>query len=124
MVQTLDINGKADVLRQMLQAHLGVGGRDLATAVRRARRLLPRAVRRQAEVIVRADELSAHPKLQMRLDPVEIDAAYETVRAHLAATDRADMRRGKILLWAGGIAFHVLLVAGLFIFWLWWKAYI
>ena len=124
MTPSDDIDKRADALRALMLKHLGIRGRDLERAVAKAGRLLPTRVRSEAEIIIEAQRLGQNPRLQMRLDSARLDAAFKAVSAHLEAIDLADRRRGQLLSLAGAVAFNLLLVAGLFILWLWWLDYI
>lgn len=124
MGQGTDITAKADALRAELAAHLGIQGRDLAQALRRAGRRLPRRIRQQAKVIEEAARLGGNPKLERRLDATRIEKAHAEVMAHLTTVNRADVRRGRLLGLAAVLAFNFILIATAFVFWLWWRGYV
>ena len=124
MEQANEIDRKADALCVLMRRHLGIRGRDLERVVAKSGRLLPRAIRSELEVILEAQRLRHHPKLQMRLDGERIDTAFRSVSAHLKSIDHAERVRARWVSIAATIAFNLLLVAALFIFWLWWRNYI
>ena len=119
-----DIAARAEAIRAELRARLGVSGRDLEQALRRAGRLLPRRVRARIAEIVAAQKLAGNPRLERRLDHRRLEQAHRDVSAHLEAIDRADLRRGRLLGLAGQAAFHLIVVAGVFVYWLWWRGYV
>jgi hypothetical protein len=124
MKQQFNIQTRADALLSLLRERLGVSGRDLAQALRRGGRQLPRHVRRQANRIAAASTVGRNPKLARRLPGTELETAYRDVVGYLKTIDVADRRRGRILNWIGVVAFNLILVAVAFVVWLWWRGYV
>ncbi|TMM55410.1 hypothetical protein [Sulfitobacter sabulilitoris] len=124
MAQGIDITGKADHLRRAIEAHLGVRGRDLDHALRRAGRRLPRRVRAQAQMIARAERFGGNPKLERRLDATRLAAAFDAVDRYLAQVDRADLRRARLIGILAVIAFNLVVIFALFVIWLRWRGYV
>jgi len=124
MLTEKEINAKSQALLRLLQAKLGVRGRDLEQAMRRAGRRLPHRVRGQAARLVAAQKMSGHPKLARQLDPREFSRAYAEVSAHLAAIDVADRRKGRLIGLAAVVAANLLIVITAFLFWLSWRGYL
>ena len=124
MLDHKDIATKSLAIREQLEAKLGVKSRDLAQALRRAGRRLPRRVRAQGAVLVDAEQRSGHPKLARQVDGHGVAKAYDQMTAHLRAIDVVDARKGRALSLAGVIAFNLLLVIVAFIIWLWWRGYV
>ncbi len=104
-----------------LRVQLGVGGRDLGTALGRARHRLPRRTYRQGMILVRAEPLAAHPKLRLTLDGPALAAAAAVVSAHLATIDPADRRKGWWLGMLGGMSFNLILMGALWVGFLIWR---
>ena len=65
--------------------------------------------------------MAAHPKLALRVDRGRVARAHAEVCAHLRRIDPADRRRGAILGMLGGLAFNLLLLAGLALAFLRWR---
>ena len=124
MIDARDMEDKAQALRQLLQDKFGVRSRSLRQALKRAGRRLPRAMRRQGEVLVRAEQLAAIPKLARQMRAADVDAAYNSLTSHLEAIDVADRRKGWWLSLAGSVATNMLLVITAFLIWLWWRGYV
>lgn len=124
MLDPKDIAAKSLDLRQQLDAKLGVKGRDLPQALRRAGHRLPRRVRAKAAIFAAAEQRVGHPKLARQIDGPAVRAAFGEVSAHLRAIDAVDARRGRILGLAGVVAFNVLLILGAFVTWMWWRGYV
>lgn len=119
-----DINAKAETLRKALHAKLSMSGRSFAGTVRRAGRLLPRRIRRQADVIIKAQELGGHPKLMRMVDQKAVDAAFKDIKTYLGRIDPADRKRTWWLKWTGLNVMNVLIVMSGFVIWLVWSGHI
>lgn len=124
MIEQKDMTQRARLLQRLLQEKLGVQGKSLGHALRRAGRRLPRAMRRQAAVLQRAEAMAAHPRLARQVDRRDVDAAYRALSAHLKAIDVAAARRDRLLSLAAAIAFNILVIAVGFVVWLWWRGYV
>lgn len=109
---------------ELLREKLGVGGRDLNTALSRAGHRLPRRIRHQVRKLAQAEPLASHPKLCRTLDAAGLSSAAHEVRAHLKTIDLADRRKGWWLGMLGGLAFNVLLAVVLLIGVLIWRGYL
>ncbi|XDA99200.1 hypothetical protein AB1M95_04625 [Sulfitobacter sp. LCG007] len=120
----MNIEHRAEALRHLLNERLGVGGRDFGSALRRVRRRLPRHLRRQADLIAEAERMGRNPKLARRLEGAALDTAWRDLRDHLRKIDGAAVRRDRFLAWLSVIAFDLLLIAGAFVLWLWWRGYV
>lgn len=104
----------------LLQDRLGVRGKTLAQALRRARHRLPRRVYKQAMRLAQAEPMAAHPKLRLTLDTPPLARAAEEVQSHLRDIDKADRRKGWWLGVLGGMAFNILLLIILLLVALYW----
>jgi len=124
MMTEQEMAAKSRQLRGLLQQKLGVRGRDLAQALRRAGRRLPRRIRKQGAALARAEALAPNPKTARQIDETTVGAAYDQMRSYLEKLDVGEMRKGRLLGLAGVIAANLLLIAGLFVLWLWWRGYV
>ncbi len=124
MLDQKDIETKVLKLRRALHAKLGVKGRDLAQALRRAGRRLPRHLRTRGAQLVQAEFFARNPKMARRLDSAEVDAAFDEVMTHLGAIDLRKERVDRLLGIAGAIAFNLLVVLIGFTVFLWWRGYV
>lgn len=124
MGQNQDIAEKVEAVQALLQTKFGLRKRALPKMLRKTGRRLPRRLQARAQVLVKAQELAAHPKLARRVDHAAVSRAFEDVQTHLQSIDVADRRKGAILELAGSVAFNVLAVAGAFIIWLRWSGHI
>lgn len=111
----------AAALADLLHRKLGVGGAGLEARVRRAGRLLPRRIRRQALAIAEAEERAANPRLARQNDPAALRRAFAEVEAHLRKIDPADRRIGAAIGLASSIAFSLLAVAAGLVAYLRWR---
>jgi predicted oxidoreductase len=124
MITDKDMATKSRKLRGLMQQKLDVRGRDLRQSLRRAGRRLPRSVHKRGVQLMRAEMLAHNPKTARQVDAVEVDQAYEYVRAHLEAIDLEEIRKSRILSLTGAVAANLILVIGLFVVWLWWRGYV
>ncbi len=112
---------QADQISALLREKLGVRGGDLECRLRRAGRLLPRHVRRQAEVIVRARAMQASPKLARLVDHAALERAFRTCHDHLSAIDPWERRKTRIIGFLSANAFNLVVITGLVIAVLYWR---
>jgi len=124
MLDQKDVQTKVLTVRRELQAKLGVQGRDLAHALRRAGRRLPAGIRKQGAALARAEFFARNPKMARRLDGAEVQIAFKNVMTHLRGINVAEARKDRILGIAGSVAFNLLLVAAVFVGFLWWRGYV
>lgn len=104
-------------LRQLLADKLGAGARDL----RRARPRLPRRLRREADVLLRAETMGQHPRFARLVDPREVARAERRISRHLRAYDPALDRRNRRKDAVARLAFCLLVTALLVVALLWWR---
>ena len=124
MTTQLTLDARTERLRDALDKALGVKGRTLAAALRKAGRRLPKQVRKQADVVVRAQAIDGHPKLRRTIDMAAVARAETDILTHLKTIDRADLRRGRLLGLAGVIVFNLIVVVALFVAWLVWSGHL
>lgn len=124
MLDQKDVETKVRVIRRELQARMGVQGRDLDHALRRAGRRLPARIRKQGGTLAQAAFFARNPKMARRLDGDAVQQAYDQVMSHLEGIDPARDRIDRLLSIAGTVAFNLLVVAVAFVVFLWWRGYV
>ena len=124
MMDQRDIPMKAEAVRALLEERLGVRGRDLSTALRKSRRLLPRSMRKHGAGLVAAERAARSPKTAKQIDRQKMMLAYEVITNHLRAIDVNAQQRDRLLRLAGSIAFQVLLLIAAFIAYLRWRGFV
>lgn len=98
-------------LNSGLMSKLRLGGhRDATTNLRRARHMLPRQMRSEADKILKAEEALTHPKLARIANTGALDGSFKKINSHLKSIDLADQRRGAQINWAAGVVFNVILI--------------
>lgn len=110
-------------IRMLLKEREHASG-DLAAALKRARRRLPRRIYMQGMKIADALPALEHPKLRQTVDEKPLRGAAREVKAHLKEIDIADRRKGFWLGILGNIAFSILVVLILLIVVLRWRGLI
>ncbi|WP_170545384.1 hypothetical protein [Ruegeria arenilitoris] len=124
MSENTDIQSQIAQTVQLLRKKLGVKDKTLADSIRKAKRLLPRRIYKQALMLANAEQMAAHPKLRLVLDTPKLARASEEVQAHLSGINRADQRLGWFLGMLGGLAFNLLALLALLIIFLRWQGFI
>ena len=124
MIATDTLATRADGLADLIEQKLGVRGKGLERKLRKAGRLLPRYVRREAAQIVAAQRLTAHPKLMMQTDPSALDRAFRQCERWLKTVDPAKRRRDKVLKFLGLNAMNMLVVTAAFVAYLVWSGHV
>jgi hypothetical protein len=104
-----------------LRAKLGVRGKDLASALNKARHRLPRRIYQLGLTLVAAEPLAGHPKLSLTLDQKALESAAQEISAHLAEIDLAERRKDWWLGALGALSFNLILTAILVIAFLRWR---
>ncbi|MBS0125410.1 hypothetical protein KB874_15070 [Aestuariicoccus sp. KMU-90] len=98
-------------LERQMQRALGLPKGTLDQTLRRARRLLPRDLRRAAAALAEARQAEGNPRLARQVDPARSQEAEARLRAWLSGPEP---RRRKALHWLGILAsFLVSLALGL-----------
>lgn len=108
-------------VRGLMAERLHVRGATLEDQLRRAKRLLPRAVAREAQYLAQAELLMRNPKLARMIDARKARDAGDRLTAHLMTVDPKERRKDRILGILGGLAFNLLLIGVLTIVWLRWR---
>ncbi len=111
-------------LSLLLHQKLGVKGGGLAEKVSRAGRLLPKRVRRKALEVAEAADRAASPKLARQNDMDALIRAHDEVAHHLDKIDPGYRRRGRLLNFAGTVAFILLMVFGVVVTLLVWGGHL
>ncbi len=94
---------------------------DLGKAMRKIGRRLPKWAHRHAEVLVKAESMSGHPKLSPMLDASAISKASTGLRTAFQSIDPKDRRKGAILSLLGALSFNLIAVAVLVVLVLRWR---
>lgn len=119
-----ELDQRIEGITQLLRDRLKLGGRDSEAALSKARRRLPRQLRRHADRLAGAVGLLAHPKLRQTLDHAALEQSAGALFDYLSAIDLADRRKGFWLGILGSIAFGVLSVFAMTVVVLVWRGVI
>ena len=120
----MDLDAKAEALAQLMEDRLGLRGDGFAAKLKRAGRRLPRRIRRDGALIVEALALQAHPKLSRQVDEAQLTRALTHLNRYLRTVDPWERRKSAMLNWLAGLAFSLLVVAGLVIATMRWRGLI
>jgi hypothetical protein len=118
------INRKTEEVAELLNARLGVHGRNLAVQLRKARPDLPRPARHAGRVLTRAQAMAEHPRLARLIDATEVTRAHDLLRDHLHSVDRGVRRRGAAVAVLAGVVLNLLIFGALMVALLRWRGLI
>ncbi|MEI4471115.1 hypothetical protein [Frigidibacter sp. MR17.24] len=121
---TTSVQQMADRVAQLLEQRLRVRGNGLEAKLRRSRRLLPRRIRREAEILVLASAQSRIPKLSLQLDHDRIARAYDSCLSYLGPLGQGARIRGYLLDAAAGIGLALVVTAVLVVTVLAWRGFV
>ena len=113
---------QTQALRAEIARRLGLSGENLAALEAPVCRQLPWRLRRVWRGLVRAEPMMAHPTLALTLDQARLGRDMAAIARHLG---RIDHKRRRVNFWLGmlgGIAFNLLVLAGLLLAVLAWRA--
>ncbi|MFK7876145.1 MAG: hypothetical protein AB8B71_10250 [Paracoccaceae bacterium] len=113
-----------EAVQDMLRKVHRIKGRDLRDMLMRSKRVLPRAHRKDGDILSDALDKIGHPKLEKMIDFKMAGAAQTRLFDHLKAIDLAERRRGRLLALGGVVALNILIVLGLFLTWMVWSGQI
>ena len=111
-------------LETRLAEKLGIKRGALTERLRRTGRHLPRWIHKDAQVLMHAQTLDAHPKLRRRLDKAQLVAAHGRIVRHLDGIDTKERRKSFWLGILGSLAFKLLAVVALVLVVLRWRGMI
>ena len=97
-------------LAELMRERAGVRGRDLARQLKRAPRVLPRRLRRDAQVLLEAEKVGGNPRLSRTVDRDRAALAYANLLEYLESIDPADRRKNALIGWAASMAFNIILI--------------
>lgn len=123
-MNVLSPQDRADEVAILMKKQMAIGGAGLALKLRRAGRLLPRHVRKDAQVLADAAELSENPKLRRMVDMAQIEKSHANCVKYLNKFDKSKRRMDTFLSVVAGMAFGLLIALGLFVTLLVWRGYL
>ncbi len=115
---------RADHLAALMEERLGIRGNGLRAKLRRAGRLLPSDMRRQAGILLTALDVQNHPKLARQMDERAIDAACRAIEDHLSAINPTERRIDRVIDILSSAALVLLVTAGLVVTVLVWRGFV
>lgn len=115
---------RADQLADLIETQLGIRGASLERKLKKAGRLLPTAVHRNAQQLLSAIEFQDSPKLARMVDEVEVIKAYSMCEKYLVSIDAQDRRRGNIINFLATNAFNLIAITGVVLAVLVWRGFL
>lgn len=121
MFDRKQFDARTEGLQKALQTKLNLRGKSLRARLRRAGRLLPKRLHKEGQVLLEAQEKLVHPKLAVQIDEAQVNKAFDAFEAHLKIIDPNDRRKAKLVGWAAGLVFNLLVLAVLVIALMKWQ---
>ncbi|MBM7066166.1 hypothetical protein [Actibacterium sp. 188UL27-1] len=116
------IDDRTTKLAKLMQDRLGIRrGSGFAEKVQIAGRLLPRRIRREAQVLIDTAVLTQNPKLRRQINHDQLRKSFAVVETHLKGIDPNERLKGRILTILAIIAFNFLLIAATIITVMVWR---
>lgn len=101
-------------VRALLTERMRIKGRSLSHQVGQLGRRVPKAVRRDAEYLAKAETLMQHPKLSLMVNDAQVARAGRNVVDHLQTIDPREIAKDKLLRGLAKVAgFVIILFVGL-----------
>lgn len=120
----LTVDEMAHRVAALMAERLRIPGSGLAEKLRHSRRVLPRHIRHEAEILAHAVEQAQVPKLVHQLDQARIEKAYDACIHYLQPLGAADRAKGLVLSMTGGVALAVLGTFALVVTVLVWRGFV
>lgn len=120
----ISIQQMAERVSILLTERLQIKGQDLADKLRRGGGRLPRKVRRAAQEIATANELSYNPKLLLQISEEKVAENYDICVKYLTKLNKGYRLRGVLLGLSTSILFSLVAVVGLVLAVLVWRGFL
>ena len=115
---------KAEDIRRLLEERLGIKGKTLPDAIRKAGRTLPRWARRAGQELCDAAGREDHPKLSRLTDQASVDRAHADLTTYLEGIDPKERRVTSVVRHLSVAAVNILIFIVLFLVVLSWRGFI
>lgn len=115
---------RANEVAVLMKKQMAIGGSGLSLKLRRAGRLLPRHVRKDARVLADAAAFSENPKLHRFVDSSQLEKSHANCVRYLKQFDKSKRRTDTLMSVLSGAAVGILIPAGLFVTVLVWRGYL
>lgn len=123
-----DIRDMADEVARLIAARFGGARRGerppLAEMLRRRGGALPRRLRKQAQMLARADTLCAQPKVARQLDLAALTRSHQALTAHLKPLGELSRWRGRLIGFGASVALGVLVLFAVIVWMLLQRGYL
>ena len=106
----MDVSAITEALAGQMSRQLRVKGDGLAEVTARAGRKLPKRLRAEAEILIKAEAMAKNPKLARLVNPSQIRKSERKLLKFLGRQSPASERRGEILDLIAKIAFVIFVV--------------
>ena len=108
MIDAKTLNSDIQQILRLIDRQFGIQADDLASAMRKIGRRLPKSAHRNAQTLIKAQSHAQNPKIAIQLDPAPLKAPHDALVAAIEAYDRKDAMKGRALDIASTLAFNLL----------------
>lgn len=118
----MELYESAERLAHLIEEKLGVRGHTLEAKLARVGRSLPKHIHGDVVLVMNALAVEGHPKLSRLQDPEQVRRAFSNAERYLVNLDAGARQRGAFLDWLARLVFNLLLLGGLLVLILRWRA--
>lgn len=124
MIDAKTLNDDIQQLLKLIDRQFGIQADDLATAMKKIGRRLPKSAHKNAAILIAAQSQAQNPKIAIQMDDRPLKAPYRALLRSIEAYDRKDARTGAILGALGGLAFNLIALFVIFVVVLKWRGFL
>lgn len=122
-----DAKALNDDLQHLLKAidrEFGFKADDLASAMAKIGRRLPRSAHKSAAILIEAQQQALNPKIVVQMDNRALRPPYRRLLSAIKAHDRKDARLGVVLGALGSLAVNLIVLSGIVFAVLRWRGFV
>lgn len=108
-------------LEGLLEEKLRLKSGRLARRLSKARRRVPRRLRKDVDFLLQADYLTQNPRLTIMVNEARFQGAVRALSAYLVELDPVKERRNRVLNFAALVGLYVLMIGALAVSVLYWR---
>lgn len=124
MIDAKTLNEDIQQLLKLIDRQFGIQADDLASAMKKIGRRLPKSAHKNAAILITAQNQAQNPKIAIQMDDRPLKGPYRALLRAIEAYDRKDARKGAVLSAMGGLAFNLIALFVIFVVVLKWRGFL
>lgn len=124
MIDAKTLDADIQQLLKLIDRQFGIQADDLASAMKKIGRRLPKSAHKNAAILVEAQTQARNPKIAIQMDERPLKAPYRALLRAIEAYDRKDARVGAILGTLGGLVFNLIVLLIILVAVLKWRGFV